>query len=89
MGNLISVGFPAVVFSTECCIIMVSFNCDRSLWRVKNVLANFQNIRTDKANLAKSLRNTYKGVAGCILKWQVASSFVYSKLINVWLNTNM
>ena len=31
MGNLISVGFPAVVFSTECCIIMVSFNYDRSL----------------------------------------------------------
>ena len=51
-----------LLFSIKCCKKMLSFNCDRSHWKVKIVFLNFQNIREGNFNLAKSLRNTYNGV---------------------------
>ena len=64
----ISVYFPAVLFTMECCIIMFSLKCCRSYWKVKIVFLIFQNIRTDSFNLVKSLRNTCKWVLFFIKK---------------------
>ena len=64
----ISVYFPAVLFTMECCIIMFSLKGCRSYWKVKIVFLIFQNIRTDSFNLVKSLRNTCKWVLFFIKK---------------------
>ena len=53
-----SASFPAAAFSMKCCIMILSFNWDKSHWKVRIVFLNFQNIRTGNFNFAKSLRNT-------------------------------
>ena len=50
------VGFPSAFsfFSMQCCIMMLSFNCDRSYLMMKILLLNFQYTRRDNFSLAKS-----------------------------------
>ena len=64
--------------------MMLSFNCDRSQWKSKIVLLNFQNIKTDNFNLAKYLRNTGKGVYGLTKKRTLSKLFLKYIAHSVW-----
>ena len=64
--------------------MMLSFNCDRSQWKSKIVLLNFQNIKTDNFNLAKYLRNTGKGVYGLTKKRTLSKLFLKYIAHSIW-----
>ena len=61
MHNSVFCRLPSCYFF--CCVIMLSFNCDRNHCKMKIVFLNFYNIRTYNFNLAKSLRNNCNEVS--------------------------
>ena len=81
MHNSVFCRLPSCYFF--CCVIMLSFNCDRNHCKMKIVFLNFYNIRTYNFNLVKSLSNTCNEVS-FLLKRQLPQSY-FSKNYQLYL----